>query len=239
MSSIVYNFTWETYCALLDEDEVRFYQTLEQGHIGDYICIKVRVRHELCVNPPQYPSLILPFDWVFYAQTMFVPYHEFHQNSLLYMQTYFSNAIIPYEVMYTCMPQVMTYIDNVRNSYPNPHYESPRIRVLPLVLDISVRMLFENHNDFVTNMAALVNTMGETQFVPATKDAIESLEKVKVEDCDTMKMCVICQVEFNIGMEVTKMPCDHLYHHECIVQWLETSHMCPMCRHPLPTSTSG
>ena len=239
MSSTVYDFTWETYCALLDADEVRFYQTLEQGHIGYYICIKVRVRHELCVNPPQHPSLILPFDWVFYAQTMFVPFHDFQLNSLLYMQTYFSNAIIPYELMYTCMPQVMTYIDNVRNSYPNPHYESPRIRVLPLVLDITVRMLFEHHNDFNANLALWLNTIGETRFLPATRDAIESLEKVTIEDCDTMKMCVICQVEFNHGMEVTKMPCNHLYHQECIVQWLETSHMCPTCRHPMPTSPSG
>lgn len=239
MTSMAYIFSWQALCAPLDENEVRYYQTLEQWHVGEYIRIKVRVRHELCVNSPQQPSLIFPFDWFLFEQTVFVPYQEFQQNSLLYMQLYFPIPIIPYELMHVIMPYVMTYVEAARNTSFGFHYESPRIRVFPLVLDIFVQMVFEYRNNFIANTVVLTESMEEAQFVPATNDAIESLENVKLEDCDTVKTCVICQIDFNRGMEVTKLPCDHMYHQECIVQWLETSHMCPMCRHAMPTSTGS
>jgi hypothetical protein len=34
---------------------------------------------------------------------------------------------------------------------------------------------------------------------------------------------------------LTRLPCLHHFHRRCIVRWLEISHMCPMCRHPMPT----
>ncbi|MBA0719455.1 hypothetical protein Golax_007134 [Gossypium laxum] len=31
------------------------------------------------------------------------------------------------------------------------------------------------------------------------------------------------------GEEVASMPCGHGYYNGCIVKWLETSHLCPLC----------
>ncbi|XP_059648267.1 uncharacterized protein LOC132294429 [Cornus florida] len=48
--------------------------------------------------------------------------------------------------------------------------------------------------------------------------------------------CIICFVKFRVGSEVTRMPCDHVYHEDCIIHWLEISNFCPICRFKMPTA---
>ncbi|KAE7997378.1 hypothetical protein FH972_002019 [Carpinus fangiana] len=73
--------------------------------------------------------------------------------------------------------------------------------------------------------------------IPATRSAIEGLKKVTFEFEDGLRSigeCIICTEEFEGGLELTRLPCSHVYHGDCIVKWLETSHRCPLCRYPLP-----
>ncbi|CAH0484394.1 unnamed protein product [Peronospora farinosa] len=42
--------------------------------------------------------------------------------------------------------------------------------------------------------------------------------------------CVICQVEMSIGMKVTRMPCQHMFHTACLHEWLRIGNSCPICR---------
>ena len=46
--------------------------------------------------------------------------------------------------------------------------------------------------------------------------------------------CVICMEDFEDGVQVNRLPCLHFYHEDCIGQWLKTSHLCPLCRYPMP-----
>ncbi|XP_055961826.1 E3 ubiquitin-protein ligase SIRP1-like [Mercurialis annua] len=70
----------------------------------------------------------------------------------------------------------------------------------------------------------------------ATKSSIENLERVVLKDiADSSKSCTICIKEIVVGTEVIRMPCSHLYHKDCIVEWLEKySHSCPICRYEMP-----
>ncbi|PON98060.1 43kDa postsynaptic protein [Trema orientale] len=75
--------------------------------------------------------------------------------------------------------------------------------------------------------------------VPATKSSIEALKEAKVDDLSatTIEQCSICleNLSFENIDKVLRMPCSHVYHKDCIVRWLETSHMCPICRYAMPT----
>jgi len=33
--------------------------------------------------------------------------------------------------------------------------------------------------------------------------------------------------------------CGHKFHKECITKWLNTAHMCPLCRHDLPVDSNA
>lgn len=46
--------------------------------------------------------------------------------------------------------------------------------------------------------------------------------------------CSICQDAFDVGAEVLKLPCRHLYHAECVTSWLQRNNTCPLCRLELP-----
>ncbi|CEG37306.1 zinc finger family protein [Plasmopara halstedii] len=42
--------------------------------------------------------------------------------------------------------------------------------------------------------------------------------------------CVICQGEMVIGVQVTRMPCQHMFHTTCLHEWLQIGNSCPICR---------
>ncbi|KAL4614014.1 hypothetical protein ACB092_07G024700 [Castanea dentata] len=71
--------------------------------------------------------------------------------------------------------------------------------------------------------------------IPAAKSSVRALEKVRFQGgSNWIQECTICMEEFRIGSEVTRMPCSHIYHEKCIFKWLNMSHLCPLCRYPMP-----
>ena len=42
--------------------------------------------------------------------------------------------------------------------------------------------------------------------------------------------CIICLEEFDIGDSVTTLPCVHLFHTDCIKNWLKSQNHCPICK---------
>lgn len=56
------------------------------------------------------------------------------------------------------------------------------------------------------------------------------------EDC--LEKCTICLSEFEEEEEVRRLPCMHLFHVECVDQWLSTNKRCPICRVDIETQLS-
>uniref|UniRef100_A0A6N2L941 RING-type E3 ubiquitin transferase n=1 Tax=Salix viminalis TaxID=40686 RepID=A0A6N2L941_SALVM len=74
----------------------------------------------------------------------------------------------------------------------------------------------------------------EARPFPATKSSIDALERVVFDVSAPASDCTVCMEEISAGKEVILMPCSHVYHSDCIVQWLQTSHFCPLCRYHMP-----
>ncbi|KAL0346124.1 UNVERIFIED_CONTAM: putative E3 ubiquitin-protein ligase RHC1A [Sesamum radiatum] len=71
--------------------------------------------------------------------------------------------------------------------------------------------------------------------LPASRTSINALPTIKISKKHVRadSTCAICQERFELGSQVRKLPCKHLYHSDCIVSWLEQRSSCPVCRQQL------
>eukprot|EP00268_Persea_americana_P008495 TRINITY_DN1328_c0_g1_i1.p1 TRINITY_DN1328_c0_g1~~TRINITY_DN1328_c0_g1_i1.p1 ORF type:complete len:388 (-),score=52.41 TRINITY_DN1328_c0_g1_i1:157-1230(-) len=65
---------------------------------------------------------------------------------------------------------------------------------------------------------------------PAARSAIVGLPTVEIEGGGLI--CAVCKEGVSVGK---KLPCEHVYHVDCIVPWLDSRNSCPVCRFELPT----
>ncbi|KAG6529263.1 hypothetical protein ZIOFF_011460 [Zingiber officinale] len=61
--------------------------------------------------------------------------------------------------------------------------------------------------------------------------AVEGLQMKKITE--ELGVCSICLEDFNIMSHVLEMPCRHIFHRECLKEWLARSNTCPLCRFSL------
>ncbi|WCJ35639.1 RING/U-box superfamily protein [Euphorbia peplus] len=68
-----------------------------------------------------------------------------------------------------------------------------------------------------------------------TDDQVVKLDGVNVgeenvEDLRSMSSeCRICLDTLSIGERVIRLPCNHVFHADCLITWLQTSQFCPLC----------
>lgn len=70
---------------------------------------------------------------------------------------------------------------------------------------------------------------------PASRSSIDALPTIKISKKHVRadSTCAVCKENFELGSQVRKLPCKHLYHSDCIVPWLEQRSSCPVCRQEL------
>ncbi|NP_001087376.1 ring finger protein 115 S homeolog [Xenopus laevis] len=70
---------------------------------------------------------------------------------------------------------------------------------------------------------------------PADKDKIVSLPTVTVtrEQVAMGLECPVCKEDYTVEEQVRQLPCNHFFHGDCIVPWLELHDTCPVCRKSL------
>ncbi|KNE69077.1 hypothetical protein AMAG_13948 [Allomyces macrogynus ATCC 38327] len=84
----------------------------------------------------------------------------------------------------------------------------------------------------IDRIATQLMDQTNTQQHRAPPEFIEQLPQVEIVEAQVDKAldCVVCQDKFTLGETVTKLPCDHLFHKDCIVPWMERNVTCPTCR---------
>ncbi|QCE05479.1 probable E3 ubiquitin-protein ligase RHC1A [Vigna unguiculata] len=71
---------------------------------------------------------------------------------------------------------------------------------------------------------------------PASRSSIDAMPTIKITQrhLRSDSHCPVCKDRFELGSEARQMPCNHLYHSDCIVPWLVQHNSCPVCRQELP-----
>lgn len=68
----------------------------------------------------------------------------------------------------------------------------------------------------------------------ASSKAVAGLKEVS-GDAEEQAECAVCLNNFCTEDRLRAMPCSHVFHHHCIIRWFQINHVCPLCRHALPT----
>ena len=92
---------------------------------------------------------------------------------------------------------------------------------------IIIRLHFMNH--FISSSSC----------PPASRKMLSNLPLVTVTADDLLeasnKECTVCLDEQKLGSLACKLPCGHLFHKECVKDWLCRHCICPVCRLELET----
>ncbi|KAJ8334999.1 hypothetical protein SKAU_G00406380 [Synaphobranchus kaupii] len=103
-------------------------------------------------------------------------------------------------------------------------------------------MLHSNPGDYAWGQggldAVITQLLGQFENTgppPAEREKISSLPTVIVsqEQADSNMECPVCKEDYLVGEPVRQLPCNHFFHSDCIVPWLEMHDTCPVCRKSL------
>lgn len=145
------------------------------------------------------------------------------------------------DVIGEAMTKLVAYIDGV--TCPTSSSDYSLGCALSVQLDLFPDSQSQNEEAIRVSFDEASNN---TRFRPASKLVVKSLirkvhkKKIEKENRNKKKKkisleeCTICLEEFKNGGRVVPLACGHEFDEECIVKWLETSHVCPLCRYELP-----
>ncbi|XP_027941319.1 E3 ubiquitin-protein ligase ATL15-like [Vigna unguiculata] len=131
--------------------------------------------------------------------------------------TSFSPASID---LYRLSEEIVDMSINIIEFGCDSEYVDSKCQELPLKFDITVEIL----------------PPGETTMIPPSKGAIDSLNTFTPSSSlrEGTQNCSICMEDLCFREKLLSMPCNHVFHHLCIVEWLKISRTCPLCRYPIP-----
>ena len=73
--------------------------------------------------------------------------------------------------------------------------------------------------------------MQRNRNIKITVDMIDKhIPEVRCTGEHSGKNCTICLEDFSIGDHIRILPCNHIYHKDCIDEWIMKENNCPICR---------
>ncbi|XP_068090156.1 E3 ubiquitin-protein ligase RNF126 isoform X2 [Hyperolius riggenbachi] len=90
-------------------------------------------------------------------------------------------------------------------------------------------------NGLDTIITQLLNQFENTGPPPADNEKIQALPTIQITDehVGSGLDCSVCREDYTVGESVRQLPCNHLFHNDCIIPWLEQHDTCPVCRKSL------
>lgn len=93
-----------------------------------------------------------------------------------------------------------------------------------------VRLFHGNPDDYVfstegldTVITQLLNQIDSSGPPPMSQEQMDNLNEVTINNdhVDTNLQCSICMEDFVLDEKVKELECGHLYHKDCIIEWLK------------------
>ncbi len=66
---------------------------------------------------------------------------------------------------------------------------------------------------------------------PVSQAALDALPTRQIADDEETESCVVCLDAMSAGERVAVLRCGHVFHVECVKEWLAVSGTCPVCRY--------
>ena len=85
----------------------------------------------------------------------------------------------------------------------------------------------------ISEQSARIARISEQSARIARQIKIRSKTRVIAEEAlqgDLLNECSICLDNFDVGQKISELSCHHLFHKECLEQWMQDNHNCPLCR---------
>lgn len=123
-----------------------------------------------------------------------------------------------------------------RGSYELYYDDGTGLGIRPLPASMSEFLMGSGFDRLLDQLTHLeINGIGRFDHSPASKASIESLPTIKIGSGHVVidSHCAVCKERFEIDTEAREMPCNHIYHSDCILPWLSIRNSCPVCRHEL------
>ncbi|KAG6485132.1 hypothetical protein ZIOFF_053661 [Zingiber officinale] len=133
----------------------------------------------------------------------------------------------------------------ITNSFELYYDDGTGSGLRPLSESISDFLMGSGFDRLLEQLAQIeINGIGDErgcEHPPASKAAIESMPSIEIVDDHIEKdcHCTICMEPFELGSETREMPCQHIYHQDCILRWLSLRNSCPVCRLEMPRDASA
>ena len=73
-----------------------------------------------------------------------------------------------------------------------------------------------------------INKTNKEEFIESNR--LDRIENIKFNiDNSTFFQCGICMDTFQDGEQLKKLSCSHIYHKDCLNQWIQAKKDCPLC----------
>ena len=119
---------------------------------------------------------------------------------------------------------------NMNNAFMNGP-SSTTIRRIVIPMGNHGGMTQNEYNDFIDRMIHYHRDN------PTDATVVSELPETKIDDIKKLdndkKNCVICMEDFKNGDKSTNLPCLHMFHTDCIQNWLKKQNTCPICKFKL------
>lgn len=159
------------------------------------------------------------------------------QTGVLYAQSHFgARFFIPAQFLplkYDYNRPIPASLLTQENIIANPSEQLQKERELPKT---EVRSLVVPNRDLKSRGGNARNRKEGKRLKGETVMTAETVTEVpKSSDAPCIE-CVICYNEIDTSDRTDYMiaPCNHIFHKDCLVQWMEVKMECPICRHNLP-----